>query len=166
LLHEPETTQAQAQEEPPFTSESSDNNNATTQMSYQDDADFILPPEKLSSSAISTNNISNTNSLRSPKRVLLGSQSKQLQTSSPVQSKGIKSFVGTHKSRKFSYESYEDTEKQGNAHLPLFEIAALTPKEHQVNLKKLRYFLEMNGKDNICYHIYVYINLNIYIILF
>ncbi|KAJ1433848.1 hypothetical protein B484DRAFT_394309, partial [Ochromonadaceae sp. CCMP2298] len=31
-------------------------------------------------------------------------------------------------------------------HLPLFELAALTPKESQVNRKKLSNFLEINGE--------------------
>ena len=50
----------------------------------------------------------------------------------------LQSFVATHKSRKQA--------QQDATHLPLFELAALTPKESQVNAKKLRNFLELNGK--------------------
>lgn len=48
----------------------------------------------------------------------------------------VQSFVGTHRARKNAGDT---------AHMPLFELAALTPKEHQVNIKKLKNFLELNG---------------------
>lgn len=52
--------------------------------------------------------------------------------------KVLQSFVATHKSRKDAVNS--------TAHLPLFELAALTPKENQVNVRKLKNFLDMHGK--------------------
>lgn len=54
--------------------------------------------------------------------------------------KVLQSFVATHRSRK--------KEGADTAHLPLFELAALTPRESQVNTRKLRNFLELNGICN------------------
>ena len=56
----------------------------------------------------------------------------------------LQSFVATHTSRK---KNGVDT-----ANMPLFELAALTPKESQVNARKLRNFLELNGKALIFLH--------------
>lgn len=52
----------------------------------------------------------------------------------------LQSFVAMHKARKGSKEA-------DHASMPLFELAALTPKESQVNARKLRNFLELNGKQ-------------------
>lgn len=38
------------------------------------------------------------------------------------------------------------SKKQGDtANMPLFELATLCPKEHQVNVRKLKNFLDLNG---------------------
>lgn len=59
----------------------------------------------------------------------------------------VQSFVGTHRSRKAEPGGILSNKKDGDvAHLPLFELAALTPKEHQVNVKKLRNFLDLHGE--------------------
>ena len=59
----------------------------------------------------------------------------------------MQSFVGTHRSRKAEPGGILSNKKDGDvAHLPLFELAALTPKEHQVNVKKLRNFLDLHGE--------------------
>jgi hypothetical protein len=60
--------------------------------------------------------------------------------------KQMQSFVGLHSSHRITGQSssrQQALEDQKN--LPLFELAALTPKENQVNLKKLNAFLEING---------------------
>jgi hypothetical protein len=51
-------------------------------------------------------------------------------------SKVLQSFVAHHKDRK---------KEDDMANLPLFELAALSPKESQVNARKLKNFLELNG---------------------
>lgn len=61
--------------------------------------------------------------------------------------KMLQSFVATHKGRKTDKEV--DT-----SHLPLFELAALTPKESQVNARKLRNFLELHGEHSILHFIF------------
>lgn len=69
-----------------------------------------------------------------------GRQSSRL-SRDKASSRVLQSFVATHKDRKKSDADLTN--------VPLFELAALSPKESQVNARKLKNFLDLNGTSTV-----------------